>query len=97
MVVLSRSETIHACSQYDRTSYDCCNFYVDPSGAIVKREPMRQNIIVLIVTRDVGWAKKVKVMPLLWIEHSTSRNRMCMRDSSELQSGALPGELKRLR
>ena len=41
-------------------------------------------------------AKMTKGMPLLWIEHSTSRNRMCMRDSSELQSGALPGELKRL-
>jgi hypothetical protein len=34
-------------------------------------------------------------MPLLWIEHSTSRNRIECGTRSELQSGALPGELKR--
>ena len=41
--------------------------------------------------------KKCRDMPLLWIEHSTSRNRIDDTGTrSELQSGALPGELKRL-
>ena len=41
--------------------------------------------------------KKHGDVPLLWIEHSTSRNRIDDTGTrSELQSGALPGELKRL-
>ena len=40
--------------------------------------------------------KRQKKLPLLWIEHSTSRNRLLGGTRSELQSGALPGELKRL-
>jgi hypothetical protein len=42
-------------------------------------------------------SRKKKKMPLLWIEPSTSRNRIGCGTRSELQSGALPGELKRRR
>jgi hypothetical protein len=46
-------------------------------------------------TDSVSHEQKQKVLPLLWIEHSTSRNRIGCGTRSELQSGALPGELKR--
>jgi hypothetical protein len=48
-------------------------------------------------TEIMGGPRKQKQLPLLWIEHSTSRIRISYTMTrSELQSGALPGELKRL-